>query len=296
LLYFAAVWFVVWLLPVLAALRLFFSVHAVLERYLYLPSMGICLAAGLAIEWTASRKVSARHKLIFEAGLSAVLLSVLIVISVGQNAVWKDDLTLYRHAASVSPQSPLAHTALSTQYAVLGRSDEAEREARLANELDPHCMDAYLNLAYLANGKGDSSDAIKYLQAAKSMVGEGPLKHGELATVCANLANLYYQLKQYDLAEQNLVEATVLLPSSNSSWEALGDFYYERGQFAQALEIFRRVSQGVAKGYAPIYEKLGRTYERLNDPARARIEYLDYLRFAPSAANADEVRRRLSHL
>jgi len=103
-------------------------------------------------------------------------------------------------------------------------------------------------------------------------------------------------LKEYDQAEQNYVEATILLPSSSRVWEELGDFYYERGQFGQALEIFGKVSQGVAKGYAPIHEKLGRIYERLNDPSRARIEYQDYLKCAPAADDADEVRRRLSRL
>jgi tetratricopeptide (TPR) repeat protein len=296
LLFFAAIWFVVWLAPVLAALRMFFSVHAVLERYLYLPSIGICLAAALGIEWIASRKMLTRFRPIPQVGLTSLLSIGLLVICVQQNAVWKDNLTLYRRAVEVNPDSPLAHTALSTQYTLLGRTDEAGREARVANELDPHCIDAYVNLAYLARGKGDGKAAIAYLEGAKSLVREGPLKSGELATVCFSLAELYQQLKMKDLAEQNFLEAANLLPSSNRVWEELGEFYYEQGRPGEALEIFRKASQGLSRAYAPIHLELGRTYERLNDLDKARIEYQDYLRFAPAADDAEEVRRRLSRL
>src|SRR5262249_51230109 len=296
LLLFAGIWFVVWLLPVLGGLPIFFSVHGVLERYLYLPSVGICLAVGLAVEWIASRKVFARHKLILEAGLSSALVIVLVVISMQQNAVWKDSLTLYKHAVEVSPDSALAHNALSTQYELLGRRDDALREARAANELDPHSIDAYLNLAYLAREKGDTKTAFGYMEQARTMVRDGPLKRAELATIGVNQAALYQQLKQFDQAEQNLLEATNLLPDSSGVLERLGDFYFDRGQWAQALEIFHRVSQGVTRGYAPIHLKLAQTYERLNDSVNARIEYQAYLRVAPAAEDVDEVRRRLSRL
>jgi tetratricopeptide (TPR) repeat protein len=296
LLFFAAIWFVVWLAPVLAALRMFFSVHAVLERYLYLPSIGICLAAGLAIEWIASREMVTRYRPVPEVGLASLLSILFLVISVQQNAVWKDNLTLYWHAVDVNPRSPLAHTALSTQYALLGRRHESEREAGIANELDPHCIDAYLNLSYLAREKGENKTAIGYLEQAKSMVRAGPFQRAELATICVSLAELYQQLKENDLAEQSFVEATELLPSSNRVWQETGEFYYEQGHYDQALEIFRKTSEGLPRGYAPIHFDLGRTYERLNDRANARLEYEDYLRLAPAADNVEEIKRHLSRL
>ncbi len=296
LLYFAAIWFVVWLAPSLAALRMFFSVHAVLERYLYVPSIGLCVAAALAIDWVATRRALIRYSPIPELGLASMLGVALLVICMQQNAVWKDDLTLYRHAVDVNPTSPLAHTALSTQYALLGHRDDAQREARIANELDPYCMDAYLNLSYLAMQRGDGKAAIRYLEGAKSQVREGPLKQGELATISANLAELYQQLKETDLAEQNFVEATHLLPDSTRIWEEFGEFNYAQGRYEEALEIFRKASQGLSRGYATIHLDLGRTYERLNDPANARTEYEHYLRLAPAADDAEEVRRRLGKL
>jgi tetratricopeptide (TPR) repeat protein len=293
---FAATWFVLWLAPVLAALRVFFSVHAVLERYLYVPSIGICLAVAMGIEWIAARRALSAHKHLLRLGLASALTVIFMVTSIEQNAVWKDQLTLYRHCVEVSPEAPLAHTALSTELFKMGRYEEAEAEAGIARAIDPHCIDAYMNLAYFSGRKGDYKAAVDYLQQAKLEVREGPLKLGELATVCTDMAHLNQQLKQYDLAEQNLVESTKLLPSAPSVWENLGNLIYDQGRYQEAVEMFQKAAQSFSRTYAPIHLELARTYDHLNNTADARREYESYLSLAPQAPDAEEVRRRLGRL
>src|SRR5262249_46428503 len=109
---FAAVWFIIWLLPPLVALRSFLPQYFVQERYLYLPAAGICLALALGIEWLANQRVLNVFGLTAARAVAAMLLIVFGYVGVIQNTVWRDTLTLVRHSVAVNPNSTYAHVSL----------------------------------------------------------------------------------------------------------------------------------------------------------------------------------------
>src|SRR5436309_3799009 len=84
-LWFAAIWFGVFLAPPLASLHLFYPLQYVQERYLYLPSIGFCLAVALAIEWLSSRKQLGVPARAIALAVTAALIIVWSTILISQN-------------------------------------------------------------------------------------------------------------------------------------------------------------------------------------------------------------------
>lgn len=292
---FAGAWFIIWLLPPLAGLRSLEPKYLVQERYLYLPSIGICLALAVGIEWLAARRIFNFSGKIAAVAAAVSLLIVWSFVDIRQNRVWSDTLSLFRHCVYSDPNSTHTHISLSTEYYLQGMRREAEQENRKALELDPNCVDGIINLSQFAYNEGKIDSAIEHLEHAKDLVGEGPQKRGYLARIYNDLGSLYDERKTSDVAESYLKQAVEVLPYPKS-WMALGNFYFDKGRYEEALEMYELTRSDISPKYAPLHLKLGRTYDRLGQSERARDEYNRYLDLAPNGKDRNEVFRRLSQL
>ena len=292
---FAGVWFIIWLSPPLAGLRSFEPEYFVQDRYLYLPSIGICVALAMGIEWLAARRLFNFSGRMTATAVAASLLILWSVVCVKQNRVWNDTLTLLRHSVAIDPNSPSTHISLSTEYYVQGMRHEADDEARKALELEPNCLDALISLSQFAYNEGKLDSALDYLEQARGAVGERPQKRGYLSRLHHDLGSLYDEQKKPDLAEQHLKQAVEILPYPKN-WLALGNFYFDKARYEEALEMYKLTQSGTSPKYAALHLKLGRTYDRLGQVERAREEYNKYLDLAPNANDRTEVFRRLSQL
>ncbi len=118
--------------------------EAFAERFLYLPSVVFCLAAGATFGLRARSEVDSGHGL----GLSVAVMVVLVVISVPMSRaatrVFRTDLSLWRHAAQVAPHLPLARYNLGLFLDRAGQHLTHDRgqtgcmdELRASLELDP---------------------------------------------------------------------------------------------------------------------------------------------------------------
>ncbi|HKP85790.1 MAG TPA: tetratricopeptide repeat protein, partial [Blastocatellia bacterium] len=277
---FAAVWFLVMLLPVLATLQQFEPGYLVQERYLYLPSIGICLALALGIEWVAKRSWFGAAGPKVAASVAVALIALFGAVHFKQNGVWDNSVTLYRHVVEVAPQSSVSHSMLSRIYSDAGRPREAEAESLRALELDPANINAYMNLSYFARSSGKFDKAIEHIERAVSTVSLGPVTRNDLATAYLNLGLLYYQQKDLDRAEANLLKSIEISPRP-VAWYHAGQFYFDQQRYEKAQAMFELVAAQVPRWFSPIYIKLGQTYESLRQPDRARIEYEKFLEFAP---------------
>ncbi|PYT04374.1 MAG: hypothetical protein DMF60_15570 [Acidobacteria bacterium] len=291
---FAGVWFIAALAPSLVAIRLLHPVSLVQERYLYLPSIGFCLALGLGIEWLwrSSRSGVAGRVLASVLGLTIIVWWSAVIV--GQNRSWRDTVTLFQHNVAANPRAPLARTALSTAYYGAGMQPQAEREAHTALDLDSSCIDAYVNLAYLARASGKLDLAIDYLHQATEVITDEPEKLGYQGILHHDLGLLYEQNKNFDLAESNLRRAIDFRPSAPNFYD-LGEFYFDLGRYEQAREMYEKTLRHVpSRFFGLIHLRLGRTYDRLGQQDRARLEYQKYLELSPKGKDRSEALRRLS--
>ena len=292
---FAAAWFIIWLLPPLGGLSSFEPQYFVQERYLYVPSIGACLAMAMGVEWLAARRLFKFSGRTTAAAAAVSLLILWSVVYINQNRVWSDTLTLMRHSVAVAPNSPIAHISLSTEYYVRGMRTEAEEETRKALGLDPNSPDALIHLSQFAYNTGKLDEATEYLEQARRAVGERAQKRGYLSRIDHDLGLLYDEQKKPDLAENCLKQAVELLPYPKN-WMALGNFYFDKARYEEALVMYELTQSGTSAKYAPLHLRLGRTYDRLGQVERARAEYNKYLDLAPNAKDRSEVFRRLRQL
>lgn len=290
---FAAVWFIVMLAPALAALRQFEPAYLLQERYLYAPSIGICLAIALGIEWLAAREGFGPRGRVVAAAVAVAVALVWGVVFVRQNRVWDDTVTVYKNSVAVSPRAPIARVLLSRSYYDAGRPREAEAEARTALDLDSRCATAYLNLSYFARMSGKLDKACEYLEEGISAVPEGTMTRHDLATIYLNLGLLYGQRKLFERCEQDLLRSIEISPRP-VAWYHAGQFYFDQGRFEDARAMFEQTREQVPGWFAPIHLRLGLTYEALKDTSRAEMEYEKYLELAPpEAPDRDGVRKHV---
>ena len=293
---FATFWFILWLAPALLAVRVWHPLYLVQERYLYVPSMGFCLAIALGIEWLAKRSSFKVPWPITAAGCTVALVVLFSVLYVNQNRVWHDTITLFQNSVVSNPRSPYPRTALSIEYFRAGNTRAAEREASAALDLDPACSDAYINLSYYAASSGDIDRAIRYLErgeAALASVG-GP---NTLHRFYRNLGMLYEKRKDLDRAEQYFrLSVETLKDPYAPNWYTLADFYLNHGRYQEARDLFEQTLQLMPRGFAPIHFKLGRVYDRLGQRDQALVQYEKYIELAPYAQDSGEVKRRLAQL
>src|SRR6185295_11285650 len=212
LLLFSVMWFFAWLAPALAALRQFDPEYLVQERYLYLPSIGFCLSAGLGIQWLATRRFFSMREEKLAAAVLALIVAIWGVACVAQNRVWNNTTSVFRNCVAVEPFSGRAHYAISQNYFLTGNTRAAEASARKAIELDPQFSGGYLNLSYFSKQNGRLDQAVDYLEQAKTTIQPSPLTRTGLATIHLNLGLLYAERKDLVRAEKNLVRSVELWP------------------------------------------------------------------------------------
>ncbi len=294
LLKFAALWFTAFLAPALAALRQFDLEYLVQERYLYLPSIGFCLALALGIEWLAKR--TGRRGIVIASATTLGIVIVWGAVSFRQNWVWWDNLSVYKNCVAKAPSSPQAYASLSRAYFEASRPRDAEDGAQKALSLDPGYPYAYLSLSFLASRSGNLDKSIDYLEQGVSGVKETPVTRQNLATIHLNLGLLYAQKKNYEKADEHLTRSNQILPRP-VAWYYTGQYYFERGRYEDARVMLEQTERKIPRWYAPIHLQLGQVYEQLHQPAQARAAYQRYLEIAPlDAKEREEVQRRLMRL
>jgi len=114
------------------------------ERFLYLPSVGFCLAAGAALSALASREQRSGRGLGPSLAILLVAVGLALPTTRAATKVFHDDLSLWRHAARVAPDLPLTRYNHGAFLDRAGRHLSEDRdnpgcieELRASLELDP---------------------------------------------------------------------------------------------------------------------------------------------------------------
>lgn len=121
--------FVIGMLPVAGFVPFLFQFYStVADHYLYLPMVGVAMAAAWMISRASSPAV---------VGVWSVVLAVLAVRSIAQAAYWYDDYALCIHTIAINPRSAPAHNNLGVVMERNGHLQEAAGELKTAIELNP---------------------------------------------------------------------------------------------------------------------------------------------------------------
>jgi protein O-mannosyl-transferase len=228
---FGLVWFVVTLGPVLNIRWMPVAVFA--ERYLYLPSVGLCWV----IAWACWRlwEITPGHRLPWRIALGALGASLAVAAALHiatRNRDWKNDLTFYQRTLALAPDSYVMHTDLGKLYWERGQSALAEREWRTAIKLAPAASEVLDNLGLLLTSEQQYDEALADLEEAVRLAPNDAFAH-------RNLGNLYNQLGRRQEAEQEFKTVINLAPLDDGSRFELGQLYLDQGHFQEAEAQFR---------------------------------------------------------
>lgn len=127
---YALAWVFVSLAPVMNIGAL--GEFSIAERYLYIPSIGFSILAGLCF----ARFAEGRFSKPAVAALAIIVL-VLGAMTVKRNVLWSNDLDFYTEMVRVAPASAAAHGNLAHAYYNLGELEKAIGEMEAASSLVP---------------------------------------------------------------------------------------------------------------------------------------------------------------
>lgn len=247
--FFYLAFFFVTLLPVLNIVPTF---RLMADRFLYLPSVGFCIAFPLLISRFENRLsgVSQIRKVFFFASLCVAVLFA--AAAVKHQRVWKDDLSLWSDVLKKSPLSVRAYTALGTYYLNLGKDDEAFPMLRKAIELKPDYDKAHYNLGVVYLRKG-------HLDAAILSFNKAIEYNPAYAKARFNLGLSYAKKGLYDKAIQEYEEALKLTPGNAVLYNNIGNVYGAKGMHDRAIAMYERAVL-LDLSYSGAYYNMGNSF------------------------------------
>jgi len=145
-------------------------------------------------------------------------------------------LVFFRQTVDAAPEDPEVREHLARVLLELTKLDEAEAQARKAEELGPSRVAPKLLMADVNYRRADYDKAWSYLDQARKMA---PEDLGMLQRV-AVLSVETHKPAEAIAANEAIVR---LKPDNVEAWLSLGDLYHEQGQPAKAEHAYQQVSQ-----------------------------------------------------
>jgi protein O-mannosyl-transferase len=175
-------------------LKLFLQYQIVHDRYLYISTVGLCLAAAAATLSLASRAESLAGVRL-RGPIAILLVGISAAATIGYESWWQSDLSLYKRILSITPNNMAALVDLSVVYMEHKQYDPAIRILDRALQQEPNNADANFERGRAAWETGDNAiakrcfersailapDVKRWLFLASVKLYVGKLKEGELA-------------------------------------------------------------------------------------------------------------------
>jgi tetratricopeptide (TPR) repeat protein len=217
---------VLWLLAGLAPVVLFFrqigGEDAFAERYLYLPTLGLCLSIGGAL---AVQRLRPK--------LAAAALAPLLVAgawSVRQRArVWHDPIVFFEDMLRQAPRA-MWWQSLGDAYAAAGRWGEAVGAYRSMLALRPDSYQTYCNLGVAYDQMDRLDDAVAAYEASLA------LQPNEMAY--SNVAIAYHKKGRLNDAIRAYHQALALRPTARAYFNLGTTYYLGLGRLPEAIAAY----------------------------------------------------------
>lgn len=225
-------WFLITLLPVSNLVEI---TNPVAERYLYLPTVGFCLALStllVNIPKSIARLDIDRSKI---TGVCVILILVpYALVTINRNNDWQNDLNLWSQTLKQVPNSPGVHSNLGRVYVEKGLLEEALKEFKTAIKLNPRAYKALYNLGYAYEQKGLIPEAIQMYERAIRI-------NPKYTDAHFNLGNIYARSGRLADAVRAYKSALEIDPRDTTVRNNLGVIYARQGKLDQAILQWQRI-------------------------------------------------------
>jgi hypothetical protein len=255
------------------------------ERFLFLPSVGLCLLVGEGVRWLGPKTAASGKARLTVAAVIAGVLLVLGARTLMRLPVYRADLALFETVIRESPTFYYGYLGVGMVHQRHAQPERAipylENAVRLSGSGrpgDPRRGDAnrWLGLSYLSVGR--TSDAVVQLQAAERL-------RPEDEQLKANLGSAYLQSGRLSDAERALRAALVLDPDLGEAESNLGILLMRRGAYSESLPHLQRAAEMLPE-LPDAHYNLANGYARLGRDGEAIAAYRRVLELQPDHAAA----------
>ncbi len=226
--YLAGGWFVwlVTLIPVIGLVQV--GDQAMADRYTYIPSIGLAVAAVWGVDSLQRRRPAAARGLVL---LFPVLAAVLGALTFRQAGFWKSDETLAARALAVTDGNYLAANAMGAVLLGRGEARAAAEHFEAALRLRPAYAEARVNLALALSRLGNPALAEEQFRQALLA---GP---GRAATL-GRYGTFLMTRRRYEEALPLLRRAAAADPDRAEPRNSLGSLLAVMGRPEEAAPLF----------------------------------------------------------
>jgi len=222
-------WFLVTMIPASGLFRA--GHHALADRYLYVPGMGLLMA----LVWLVADVMAIRWSRLPPVLLAGVALGF-GWLAHRQVAYWADSVNLWQQAAVVTRPSATRHVNLGNALLGIGRDREAEVEFAAAIKLEKNDPRPHVNLAIVARRRGDNAKAIAVLRHALALAPTD-------ARIYSNLGSLLDDMGEKAEARRLLETAVQLRPGLAEARLNLGVLLAQAGELEGARACFEAAAR-----------------------------------------------------
>ena len=222
------------LLPALALIRVYPGGDIVHDRYLYLPSVGLCLLVG----WMAARLLDApRNSRTIGASVLAVLVVTFSVLTFAQQRFYDNDIVYSQQEIDVNPSNAFPYAMLGNVYMDEGKTDLGLKNYRIASQLDPN--DPRISL-FLARGLFSIQQYPEAEAILDHLLLKNDLDSNMQTSIRLSLANVEIGLGNLGSAQQLLQRVEQADPNFPELHWALGVLYHKQGRIQLAEAEFEK--------------------------------------------------------
>ena len=257
------------------------------ERFLYLPSLGFCIA--IAVLLLRFLKISDWNNLKFNARIfipAGIILVLFSYKTIARNPDWKNNTILFTADAEHSPNSAKVHHYYGNSFLTphLGKPDSREktedlktalREEKIAVRINPEFHHAYYNLGLIYQELQNGDSALFYLNKVLELQPMHILAQGAIGSVYGKLKG------DYNNAIEHLKIAVKYNPEDEGSWDNLGISYAMKGDFSESLKAFTEAIK-YKKDDPRLYLNTAITYQNMKDSVNAKIFFNKAFELDPS--------------
>ncbi len=246
------------------------------ERNLYLPVLGVCLAAGVALAPAGG---------LMPKPVGVVVAVALVALcgsrTVMRNGEFSSALALYESATRSCPASARAHTFLGIAQREAGRPDEAVAEQKKALAIAPAYADAHAELGLSLAMTGDGPGAERELKEALRLDPEDREARANLASIYAETGRLADALRESRLLVRMYPDDPQVLNNYAASLLDAGD----ATSTLEAAGIYQRLEREHPE--SPLGPNgLGAVHAREGNWPQAAEAFAEALRRDPEDRNA----------
>jgi Flp pilus assembly protein TadD len=266
-------WYLGTLIPVVGIVQV--GNQSMADRYTYWPMVGFSIVVAFGAAEFLGRS-PARATLV--RALAVASLAACLLLTRRQVALWKDDLTLFGHAAAVTKNNALAHYRLGHALELIGRDEEALTQYRESLRIRPGYADPYNNVGMVLEKAGATEEAVEKYRWALHL-------DPKLHEARANLANALDTLGRSAEAEREMREALEQKPEMPEAHNDFGVMLAKQNRLEEAIRELREAI-ALKRGYVDAHMNLAKALYMHGRKDEATENLREVLRLDPGHEEA----------